>query len=320
MGHPPINLESPRTRHTLWTGIGIYVLHILVGSVGVFIVGLLLAVALESVSSPSVEGAVFEGPVFFGQIGLGFLAGFFLNRHLRSKSGVWTWVLPAVWPGSAIPSAFGSLYGPNGWGVLFGTKCRPDCLDQLITVCPFYASVAYSLGSWAALGAPFESRVSTIDAGEEGPHLWLRRIPGIFLYSVGVIIGVLIVTVVVVLSAMLVSHPLGMMTRNIFGRPYYFGQVVVALVGGYLVNMRLKSNLARAVWVFPAIWLLILIISRVHFTGWTATLTETWFEFFSSKCISLSHPCWQQLYGTGPFLVAVAYSMDAWIATIRSTQ
>lgn len=132
--------------------IGVYALHVLVGTIGVFVVSALLDLILEALSSVSVADAVFGGPVFFGQIGLGFLLGFTLNQQLRSKSAMWVWVLPAVWLIAAIPSAFGSLYGPNGWGTLFGTKCRPDCLDQLITVCPFYGSVAYSLGSWAGLG------------------------------------------------------------------------------------------------------------------------------------------------------------------------
>lgn len=133
--------------------IGIYVLHVLVGAIGVFVVSALLASILDGVSSVSVSNAVFGGPVFFGDIGLGFLAGFTLNRKLRSRSAMWVWVLPAVWLIAAIPSAFGGLYGSNGWGVLFGTKCGGDCLDQLLTVCPFYGSVAYSFGSWAGLGA-----------------------------------------------------------------------------------------------------------------------------------------------------------------------
>ena len=127
-------------------------MHFLIGSVGVFVVGALLAYILDGVSL-RVSTALFDGPVFFGEIGLGFLAGFTLNQRLRSKSAMWVWVLPAVWLIANIPDAFGSLYGPNGWGVLFGTKCRPDCVDQALSVCPFYASVAYSLGAWAGRGA-----------------------------------------------------------------------------------------------------------------------------------------------------------------------
>lgn len=146
-----VTQASPRGDNWLRKS-GIYLVHFLIGGVGVFLVGILLAAVLDVVSSPSVSNAVFGGPVFFGDIGLGFLAGFTLNRKLRSKSAMWVWVLPAVWLIAAIPSAFGSPYGPNGWGVLFGTKCGGDCLDQLLTVCPFYGSVAYSLGSRAGLG------------------------------------------------------------------------------------------------------------------------------------------------------------------------
>ena len=144
-----IGTQSARSENSWPRKIGIYLMHFLIGSVGVFVVGTLLA----SVSSVSVGNALFGGPVFFGDIGLGFLAGFTLNRKLRSKSAMWVWVIPAIWLIANIPDAFGNLYGPNGWGVLFGTKCRPDCLDQLLSVCPFYSSVAYSVGAWAGRGA-----------------------------------------------------------------------------------------------------------------------------------------------------------------------
>ena len=75
---------------------GMCLLHFLVGGIGVFLVGTLLASILDAVSLVSVANAVFAGPVFFGDIGLGFLAGFTLNRKLRSKSAMWVWVLPAV--------------------------------------------------------------------------------------------------------------------------------------------------------------------------------------------------------------------------------
>lgn len=129
--------------------VGTYLVHFSVGVIGVFVTAILLASILDPLSL-KISAAIFSGPLFLGQLLLGFLAGVTLNRKLRSKSAIWVWVLPAVWLIAAIPSAFGSSDGPNGWGVLFGTKCG-DCLEQLLTVCPFYGSVAYSVGAWAGL-------------------------------------------------------------------------------------------------------------------------------------------------------------------------
>ena len=144
--------EPSRTQASWLRKVKIYILHILVAVIGVFLVGALLELLLERFTSLSVAGAICEGPVFFGEIGLGFLFGFGLNRNLRSKSAMWTWVLPAIWLAAAIPGTLNTAWGGGGWGFLFGTKCRPDCFDQLITVCPFYSSVAYSVGAWASLG------------------------------------------------------------------------------------------------------------------------------------------------------------------------
>ena len=129
--------------------IGIYLFHLLLATIEVFIVGALLSLILERVFSVHAADAVFAGPVYFGEIGLALIAGFLVNGELRSKSAMWIWVLPAIWLIAWIPDAFKDLYGPRGWGLVFGTKCGADCLDQLVTVCPFYSSIAYSLGSWA---------------------------------------------------------------------------------------------------------------------------------------------------------------------------
>ncbi len=129
--------------------IGIYLFHLLIATFGVFITGALLSMILEKVLSVRAANAVFAGPVYFGEIGLALIAGFLINGELRSKFAMWVWVLPAIWLVVNIPDAFRSLYGPRGWGLIFGTKCGGDCLDQLITVCPFYSSIAYSLGAWA---------------------------------------------------------------------------------------------------------------------------------------------------------------------------
>lgn len=145
------DLEPARRGDTWLRKVGIYLLHMLVGIAGVFVVSGLLDLILEKVSSVNVANVVFGGPVFFGQLSLGFLLGFTFNRSLHSKSAIWVWVLPAVWLIWAIWDSLDTAWGGQGLAYLFGTKCG-DCLEQVLTVCPFYGSVAYSLGSWAGLG------------------------------------------------------------------------------------------------------------------------------------------------------------------------
>jgi len=127
----------------------VYIFHVLIATIGVFIIVALLSIILERVLSVRAANAAFGSPFYIGEIAVGLLAGFFINRELRSKSAMWAWILPAIWLIVWIPDAFKSLYGPRGWGLVFGSSCGGDCLDQLMTLCPFYSSIAYSLGSWA---------------------------------------------------------------------------------------------------------------------------------------------------------------------------
>ena len=144
--------QASRTEDSWLRKMGIYSLHLLIAVVGVFAVGALVEGILEAVFSLKVAGAVFEGPVFYGQIGFGFLLGYTLNQNLRSKLAMWVWVLPAVWLIWAIRDALNTAWGGGGLGCLLSTKSGDCALEQLIMVCPFYSSVAYSLGSWARLG------------------------------------------------------------------------------------------------------------------------------------------------------------------------
>lgn len=299
-----IEKQGGLSRKSLASGIRVYLLHFLAGSVGVFVVGTLLS----SLFSTRIASELFDGPLFGGDIVLGFLAGFILNRELRSKSAIWAWVLPAIWLIANIPDAFGSLYGSNGLGVLFGTRCRPDCLDQLLSVDPFYGSVAYSVGAWAALqwiASPRHERKIGI--------AWVLLIVG--LYSFVVIMGVYVLTVVVVLIALLTSHPAGQLAGTVFGGPHYGGEIAVALIGGLFLGARIRPQQAKWVWVLPSISLLIYMVYAAHTNGQMGFIQYVWTHFFSGRCAKPYMDCPQETFGTCPFFSSLAFSFAAWLAS-----
>lgn len=101
-------------------------------------------------------------PYYPMQIGMALLLGFALSRLLAHRSMTSVWILPAA----ALCAAMLSFlrFGQNVvwaspmtssisiWSHYFGWGCQPKlrCIDQLIYTVPFYSSVAYSLGAFAA--------------------------------------------------------------------------------------------------------------------------------------------------------------------------
>jgi hypothetical protein len=97
----------------------------------------------------------FVDPVYPLHISLGFLTGLLLNRYLRSKSAVFVWLLGAIPLGIDLHAVF-ELGGVGEVGRYVSlTNCDP-CLDQFFALCPFYISVAYSIGAWIGLRHPTE--------------------------------------------------------------------------------------------------------------------------------------------------------------------
>jgi hypothetical protein len=87
----------------------------------------------------------------------GLVLGFFSRRILRSRWGVWVWVLPLIvlawnlltWEGAGPPTT--KVYWAHVWANYFSSACAgSECLYELFVTVPFYTSAAYSLGWLAA--------------------------------------------------------------------------------------------------------------------------------------------------------------------------
>jgi|HubBroStandDraft_6_1064221.scaffolds.fasta_scaffold187656_3 hypothetical protein len=99
------------------------------------------------------------------QVALALLLGWILGRALQDRSMVWVWLLPSLGMAYAllnVPTLVPRLVKPEfqaGIGQsrlfhYFGSGCQLGnyCIDQSSITRPFYASLAYSLAAWVALG------------------------------------------------------------------------------------------------------------------------------------------------------------------------
>jgi hypothetical protein len=111
-----------------------------------------------------------ETPYFPVQIILGLWLGRWIWRRFQHSSMFWVW-LPAVLilscailkgpvfmlkPESALEQVSFAHYTLRHY---FGSGCSPRdfCEDQLVFTMPFYSSVAYALGAFAARWAPIRN-------------------------------------------------------------------------------------------------------------------------------------------------------------------
>ena len=287
---------------------GLFILHALIGTVAVFLVAIFLAAVVGHFDDSIAN--VFVRPVFPGEILLGFFIGFTINRILLSKSAKWIWIFPAL----GILFDFYS-FRSEGWkstfDYLFGTQCG-DCVEQVFTVAPFYGAFAYSLGAWLAL----RRRPDHVAEQAEKQSSTTRVLLLLVLYSIVVVTAVLVLAFVLVLGTMLVSHSAGRLAMIPFSRPFYVGQIVVALLGGVLAGSRIRPDLAKWVWLLPSISLLIMfifIVYSAHSTAQVGTAQNLWSRFYTSACANPNIACPQETFGICPFFSSVAYSIGAWI-------
>lgn len=131
----------------------LYLLHFIIGTLAAFTTGVLLGALAETVLGTSIGDKLFGGPVFAGPVTIGFVAGFFANRSWPTRVAAWVWIPAASWFGWGVKSyveAGGINYLVHH---LLGTGCG-GCFEQVLVVCPFYVSLAYSAGAWIALHWP----------------------------------------------------------------------------------------------------------------------------------------------------------------------
>lgn len=297
-------------RSTRWLkDAGFYVLHVLIGTVAVFLVAVTALEIIEQFINPKLVDRLLVGSGFPAQVVTGFVMGFVLNRYLQCKSAKWTWVVPAAGLLLYFP---GYVTSQQGWGgavsYIFGTNCG-DCVEQIMTAGVLYGSITYSLGAWAAVKKSFNVEITGRD-GTKSPSI---RLFLTLLYSIAVVLAVFVLAFLFVLGTLLVSHWAGVRVKAAFGGPHYWGEIAVGLIGGVLVGARVKPALAKWVWVLPSIWVLVYMAYSVH-SG------DVWSKFFTSGCASPNIACPQQSFGTFPLFSSVAYSFGAWLTSRMRNQ
>jgi hypothetical protein len=167
-------LQQSRSE-SLGKTILVFGMHQIIGAWGVGAAAtLLFNLFLDSLGAYSssraahhLYGMLTATPYFPFQIALGLYLGWVLARRLQHRSMQWIWVLPLAilcYSVIALPTvspAFTSIMVQSGinqsrFSHYFGWGCRVEdrCFDQLFVTMPFYASAAYSVGSFLAREAP----------------------------------------------------------------------------------------------------------------------------------------------------------------------
>jgi hypothetical protein len=158
----------------------------------VFASGLLLNTCIALLGTPLLKagiGTMFHPNSFSGllwkSLALDFLGaaglGFSVCRVWRSRSAVWTWVLPVLWFAVRfVPTAFSGgnksvLVGHSLWSQFYGSECASGlqserCLNFILFMLPLVTSlvrgVSYSLGAWVSSMLPPQfKRVQEVAAG-----------------------------------------------------------------------------------------------------------------------------------------------------------
>lgn len=142
---------SPADRLAVFLrGLGAYFFQaIFVAWVGVFLISLFLGAGVAWLNE-KVADALFSESIYPGVIVVGLLIGYAVNKFLRSKFVLWLWIV------SILPILYDFYcFRHSGWrdtfNYLFLRRNCGECIEPFFTVAPFYGSVAYSLGAWAAL-------------------------------------------------------------------------------------------------------------------------------------------------------------------------
>ncbi len=119
--------------------------------IGIFLFTICVGAVLELVLNGGVVDRIFVKPPFYPvQIALGSEIGFLLNRRLRSKSACFAWIIGLIpfwmdYRGFLQPGGIHAVLD-----FLSGAHCG-TCLEELFSIATFQLSLAYSIGSLAAL-------------------------------------------------------------------------------------------------------------------------------------------------------------------------
>jgi len=158
-------VKSHRNTHQILTTTLWFLVHLLIGSIGVLVASGLVAYSivlplhsfLPSVGEGTAHWILTETPYFPLQILVGLLLGFQLGRRYGHSVMLWTWTVPALTIALLI------LFAPlrpvvvsgveiTGTRRFFGWNCLPQnhCFEQVGATLPFYSCLAYSVGAFFA--------------------------------------------------------------------------------------------------------------------------------------------------------------------------
>lgn len=125
----------------------LYIPHFLIATLGILVVSFLLGFMVAAVIGDTLADEFFAGPIYIVPVALGFVAGLVANRLMPTRLAFWVWIPPAVlllWTVKVYEQAGGLGSVARD---LFGTACG-GCEEQVMVVCPFYISLAYSVAAW----------------------------------------------------------------------------------------------------------------------------------------------------------------------------
>lgn len=125
--------------------------------IGVFVLAfvLVLGTRLLSHSAGALVETFFNRPHYVGEIVVALAGGVLVGTRIRPQLAKWVWVLPSLWLlGYMVYSVH--LRGEASvmhhiWTQFFTNQCaRPyiSCPYETFGTCPFFSSLAFSLGAW----------------------------------------------------------------------------------------------------------------------------------------------------------------------------
>lgn len=144
-------MSSEDARRKLMKRFYVHILLSYFGVVAGAICGLVLAGVLETIGLSFLARFLSE-PYWLAEIIVGFIFGLLAYQRVRSTSVWFAWIPPAVF-------LFGNMWwertmlgdGATTLDNYFTAHCHEtECLYELFLTAPFYTSVAYTAGAFAA--------------------------------------------------------------------------------------------------------------------------------------------------------------------------
>jgi hypothetical protein len=130
-------------------GVGSFLLHLLIATVGPLLFTGLVALLLEQIIRPGLVSLVALGPFFLLPIVSGAVLGYYFARIGDGRGATWVWVVPAFVLAVNIVGSLSSPYERKDiWVNEFGPQSRcTACLDETLITAPFFGCIGYAVGA-----------------------------------------------------------------------------------------------------------------------------------------------------------------------------